>query len=361
MLKLSECRTLLQVEVSASEDEINRAFLRRAKEVHPDVNQAPDATEQFVRLKQARDLLLDQVGKAEPSAKDVPRYRPAKPVSEDKREEQQQDSRREAEGRRRSRRRSGAKGQAQRTQRKNDEFLEELARRRAALEADQYDEKAHLEGARRNRERLGRAKTTTWEQFMKTVHRRRRDTKLRRDKERGQSEREAQERAEYATRERAQREQKAQVRAEREAREREQREREARERAEREARERAQREQKAQVRAEREAREREQREREARERAEREARERAQRESRTRPKRAKPMEDEPEMCAWKGCRETELAAPLPTQLGPRRFCRMHLDEYIEFLLRKGSRDASAAGGRSRRGGISSDNEAPARW
>ena len=300
MLKLSECRTLLQVEVNASEDEINRAFLRRAKEVHPDVNQAPDATEQFVRLKQARDLLLDQVGKAEPSAKDVPRYRPAKPVSEDKREEQQQDSRREAEGRRRSRRRSGAKGQAQRTQRKNDEFLEELARRRAALEADQYDEKAHLEGARRNRERLGRAKTTTWEQFMKTVHRRRRDTKLRRDKERGQSEREAQERAEYATRERAQREQKAQVRAEREAREREQREREARERAEREA------------------------------------RERAQRESRTRPKRAKPMEDEPEMCAWKGCRETELAAPLPTQLGPRRFCRMHLDEYIEFLLRKGS-------------------------
>ena len=318
MLKLSECRALLQVEVSASEDEINRAFRRRAKEVHPDVNKATDATEQFVRLKQARDLLLDQVGKAEPSAEDVPQYRPAKPVSEDKREEQQQESRREAEGPQRSRRRSGAKGQAQRTQRKNDEFLEELARRRAALEADQYDEKAHLEGARRNRERLGRAKTTTWEQFMKTVHRRRRDTKLRSDKERGQSEREAQERAEYATRERAQREQKAQVRAEREAREREQRKREA------------------QVRAEREAREREQREREARERAEREARERAQRESRTRPKRAKPMEDEPEMCAWKGCRETELAAPLPTQLGPRRFCRMHLDEYIEFLLRKGS-------------------------
>ena len=300
MLKLSECRTLLQVEVSASEDEINRAFRRRSKDVHPDVNQAPDANEQFVRLQQARDLLLDQVGKAEPSAEEVPRYRPAKPVSEDKREEQQQETRREAEGPQRSRRRSGAKGQAQRTQRKNDEFLEELARRRAALEADQYDEKAHLEGARRNRERLGRAKTTTWEQFMKTVHRRRRDTKLRRDKERGQSEREAQERAEYATRERAQREQKAQVRAEREAREREQREREARERAEREA------------------------------------RERAQRESRTRPKRAKPMEDEPEMCAWKGCRETELAAPLPTQLGPRRFCRMHLDEYIEFLLRKGS-------------------------
>ena len=187
MLKLSECRSLLQVEVGASKDEINRAFRRRSMKVHPDVNPAPDASEQFVRLLQARDLLLEQVGKAEPSARDVPRYGPARPVSEYKHEEQQQESRREA-GRRRSRRRSGAKGQAQRTQRKNDEFLEELARRRAALEADQYDEKAHLEGARRNRERLDRAKTTTWEQFMKMVHRRRRDAELREKKESEQRE-----------------------------------------------------------------------------------------------------------------------------------------------------------------------------
>ena len=277
MLKLSESRSLLQVEISASEDEINRAFRRRSKELHPDVNPAPDANEQFVRLQQARDLLLDQLGKAEPSADDVPRYRPAKPVSEDKREDILGTfrRRREAEARRRSRRRSAVKGQAQRTQRKNDEFQQEMARRRAAFEAKSREEQQ--QESRREEER---------------------------------------------------------ARAAREQRERETAEAENERRA-------------AELQKKRE---REQREQEALERVEREARERAQRESRERATRATPMQDAPETCAWKGCRETELAAPLPTALGLRRFCRTHYDEYIEFRRRKDSRDASAAGGRSRRGG-----------
>ena len=115
-------------------------------------------------------------------------------------------------------------------------------------------------------------------------------------------------------------------------------ERDQRERVEREARERAQRESRAQ------------RHLRAIERAQRHLRtiERVQRESQA--QRSRPVEDVLPTCAWKGCRETELAAPLQTAVGLRRYCRVHYDEYIERRQSRVSRSASAAGGRSRRSG-----------
>ena len=53
---------------------------------------------------------------------------------------------------------------------------------------------------------------------------------------------------------------------------------------------------------------------------------------------------------WMGCRETELAAPLATAVGLRRYCRVHYDEYIERRQSRVSRSALTAGGRSRRRG-----------
>ena len=116
------------------------------------------------------------------------------------------------------------------------------------------------------------------------------------------------------------------------------RERDQRERVEREARERAQRESRAQ------------RHLRAIERAQRHLPpiERVQRESQA--QRSRPVEDVLPTCAWKGCRETELAAPLQTAVGLRRYCRVHYDEYIERRQSRVSRSASAAGGRSRRSG-----------
>ena len=41
---------VLGVSREATEDEIKKAFRRRARELHPDVNKAPDAEDQFKEL-----------------------------------------------------------------------------------------------------------------------------------------------------------------------------------------------------------------------------------------------------------------------------------------------------------------------
>ena len=45
---------VLGVGRDASEDEIKKAFRSKARELHPDVNKAPDAEEQFKELKIGR-------------------------------------------------------------------------------------------------------------------------------------------------------------------------------------------------------------------------------------------------------------------------------------------------------------------
>ena len=57
--------TRLGVAPSASPDEIKAAFYQAAKGIHPDVNTAPDAGENFRRTKEAYDVLRDQSKKKE--------------------------------------------------------------------------------------------------------------------------------------------------------------------------------------------------------------------------------------------------------------------------------------------------------
>ena len=50
---------ILGVSKDASESEIKKAFRRRARELHPDVNKAADAEDQFKELNEAYDVLAD--------------------------------------------------------------------------------------------------------------------------------------------------------------------------------------------------------------------------------------------------------------------------------------------------------------
>ena len=50
---------ILGVEKTATDDEIKKAFRRKARQLHPDVNKAPDAEDQFKELSEAYDVLSD--------------------------------------------------------------------------------------------------------------------------------------------------------------------------------------------------------------------------------------------------------------------------------------------------------------
>lgn len=50
---------VLGISKNATEDEIKKAFRRRARELHPDVNKAADAEDQFKELNEAYDVLSD--------------------------------------------------------------------------------------------------------------------------------------------------------------------------------------------------------------------------------------------------------------------------------------------------------------
>ena len=252
---------LLGLTPAATEEEIRRAFRRKAKSVHPDVSDAPDAAEEFKRLKEAHDLLIERLHNplAAPPEAGEDLYRPPKDVSEEERESiiNAFRRRRQAEQRRKSRRRSAVKGQARRAEQQNDAFQEEMARRRAAFESRQREES--------QREQEARLRAEQAQQHAADEAERRRVEELRRQ------------------------------------------ERDALERVKRE----------------------------------RETRERAKREAAGPARRSCPIDDAPLECAWKGCRVSDdLAVAVNTALGPRRFCRAHYNEYLEFRRSK-QRQASA--------------------
>jgi len=137
---------LLGIAPGSSEDEIRKAFRRKAKTVHPDVSDAPDAAEQFTRVKAAHDLLIERLSNPlAPTPEDL--YRPAREVSEEEQELILRTHRRkrEAEQRRRARRRSAVSGNTRRAMRENERFRAEMARRRAAYEEQQREQDSSAE------------------------------------------------------------------------------------------------------------------------------------------------------------------------------------------------------------------------
>ncbi|UKI41920.1 MAG: DnaJ domain-containing protein [Candidatus Melainabacteria bacterium] len=56
---MSDYYSILEVEKNASKDEIKCAFRKKARQLHPDVNKAPDAEERFKELGKAYETLVD--------------------------------------------------------------------------------------------------------------------------------------------------------------------------------------------------------------------------------------------------------------------------------------------------------------
>ena len=50
---------ILGVDKTATEDEVKKAFRKKARTLHPDVNKDPDAEERFKELNEAYDVLSD--------------------------------------------------------------------------------------------------------------------------------------------------------------------------------------------------------------------------------------------------------------------------------------------------------------
>lgn len=59
---------VLEVDVDASEDEINEAYREKTSQWHPDVSDDPDATDKFTAASEAQDILLGDVDFSDPNS-----------------------------------------------------------------------------------------------------------------------------------------------------------------------------------------------------------------------------------------------------------------------------------------------------
>ncbi len=55
--------TALGLPVNSSIEEVKKAYRKKAREYHPDINHAPDAIEQFIKVTEAYDFLIANEGK----------------------------------------------------------------------------------------------------------------------------------------------------------------------------------------------------------------------------------------------------------------------------------------------------------
>ncbi|MDP4223480.1 MAG: J domain-containing protein [Bacteroidota bacterium] len=62
---LSEYYDILGLPVTATIDEIKRAYRKKARLYHPDINHLPDAKDQFIRVTEAYDFLIANYGKGD--------------------------------------------------------------------------------------------------------------------------------------------------------------------------------------------------------------------------------------------------------------------------------------------------------
>jgi len=122
---------------AATTQEIHRAFRRRARELHPDINPSPEATRNFQELNEAHQILSNPPLRAQYDRLGYsPRPRPSPPASASAREEQ---ARQESV-------RARARAEQAQTEQEQQEWAQEWAQARARAEQARQ-EKARAEHA----------------------------------------------------------------------------------------------------------------------------------------------------------------------------------------------------------------------
>ncbi len=85
---MSSSHNILGVPINASKSEIKRAYYRKARLLHPDVNKSPNAEEEFIRLNMAYEALTNPKFKIKPIQKKTNNNRPKEESTREKTSEE---------------------------------------------------------------------------------------------------------------------------------------------------------------------------------------------------------------------------------------------------------------------------------